>query len=241
MGAALPQADTAAVSGLATGPAMAATTEQAYENLCVAAAACDRCPGMAGRLRLLSAANGRPGARVMFVAEAPGRLGGDRTGVPLSGDRSGARFDRLLAAAGWERHDVFVTNAVLCNPRSPDGRRNRPPSSTELRSCADLLSRQIAVVGPLVVAPLGAVALAAVARCHPHHLVLRADVGRPAPWGDRWLVPLYHPGDRAQIQRREPQQADDFRARRAFVDALVGAADREARGRPRTGDPLPGP
>src|SRR5579872_2221398 len=78
-------------------------------------AACRLCPSMEGRRRVLGPGNGPLDALVLFVAEAPGRLGGDRTGVPLSRDRSGLNFERLLASSGLGRAEVFVTNAVLCN------------------------------------------------------------------------------------------------------------------------------
>ncbi len=156
----------------------------------------------------------------MVVAEAPGRRGADLTGVPLAGDRSGDRFDALLAAAGWSRADVFVTNAVLCNPRSLDRRRNRPPTRAELAACADHLRRQIELVAPVVVAPLGAVALAALDRLAPHGLTLRESAGTPSPWSGGWLFPLYHPGDRALLHRPHPRQLADIRALRTFVDQL---------------------
>lgn len=191
----------------------------AFADLCAEVAACHRCPAMAGRRRVLSALNGRSGAPVMFVAEAPGRRGADRTGVPLSGDRSGARFEALLAAAGWTRADVFVSNAVLCNPRTPDGRRNRPPDGAELSACAEHLRRQLEVIDPLVVAPLGAVALRALGAIAPHGLALRDAAGRPTAWHGRWLFPLYHPADRALVHRPLPDQRADIRALRRFADA----------------------
>ena len=72
--------------------------EAAFEALTRRVQTCRACPRMEGRTRVLSRANGLVGARVMFVAEAPGRLGADRTGVPLSGDRTGRNFDALLSA-----------------------------------------------------------------------------------------------------------------------------------------------
>ena len=56
------------------------------------AATCRACPRMDGRRRLLSTANGPFDVRVLFVAEAPGRLGGERTGVPLQSDQTGRNF-----------------------------------------------------------------------------------------------------------------------------------------------------
>jgi uracil-DNA glycosylase family 4 len=191
-----------------------------FLELIEAVQACRRCPTMEGRRRVLSAANGRPGAPVMFVAEAPGRLGGEVTGVPLSRDQSGKRFSQMLALAEFSRDEVFITNAVLCNPRSADG-NNRPPSRAERANCADWLPAQIDLVNPRVVASLGAVALAALGEIEPHGLSLRADVGRPVPWYGRLLVPLYHPSPRAGLSRPYRQQDEDFVRLGALVRSLT--------------------
>jgi uracil-DNA glycosylase family 4 len=165
---------------------------------------------MEGRARVLGPANGSLAPRVLFVAEAPGRFGGDRTGVPLVGDRSSANFALLLSAAGLDRATVFVTNAVLCNPRDAAG-RNARPSEGEIRNCSEHLAAQIAVLDPPWVAALGHTALRALARLAPHGLRLAADVARPVPWYGRQIVALYHPGPRALIRRPLAVQAEDYR------------------------------
>lgn len=191
--------------------------EATFNALCAEAAACVRCPAMVGRRRVLSVANGRPGARVLFVGEAPGRLGGERTGVPFSGDQTGRNFALLLEAAGLTRAEVFITNAILCNPRDTRG-RNRPPGRDELATCQDFLVRQIAVVDAPLVVSLGAVSLAALGALASHGLRLREAVGRPIAWAGRMLVPLYHPGPRAQLHRPFATQLADF----AALGGLVG-------------------
>jgi uracil-DNA glycosylase family 4 len=181
-----------------------------FDRLVAEVQACRRCPTMEGRRRVLGPANGRLVARALFVAEAPGRLGGDRTGVPLTSDQTGRNFARLLGEAGLRRDDVFVTNAVLCNPRCPRG-LNRPPSRAELANCRAHLAATLALVSAPLVVSLGAVALAALGALEPHRLSLRAHVGQATPWAGRTLVPLYHPGPRAQIHRPYAAQAADFR------------------------------
>ncbi|GIW08991.1 MAG: uracil-DNA glycosylase [Dehalococcoidia bacterium] len=179
----------------------------AFEQLVAEVAACRRCPAMAGRRRVLSAANGPLGARVLFVAEAPGRRGAERTGIPLSGDATGRRFERLLAAAGLSRSEVFLTNAVLCNPCRAG--RNRPPAASELAHCRNFLRRTLALVDPEVVVTLGRVALRALGAIAPHGASL-ARVGEAVPWQGRLLVPLYHPGPRTEHHRPFAQQLADY-------------------------------
>jgi uracil-DNA glycosylase family 4 len=179
------------------------------------ARACQVCPRMVGRTRLLGPANGSLRARICFVAEAPGRLGGDRTAIPLCGDQSGRNFERLLAEAGLDRSAIFVTNAVLCNPRI--GNRNAPPSTREIQNCSRFLIATLQLVQPAAVVALGAVALKALGRVERHELSLANDVSHAVRWHDRWLIPLYHPGPRAQLWRGFPQQAEDFRRLGAFL------------------------
>lgn len=194
--------------------------EAALAALCADAAACQACATMAGRRRVLTPANGRPGARVLFIGEAPGRLGGERTGVPFSGDRTGRNFERLLEAAGLARADIFITNAILCNPRDASG-RNRGPSREELSACRPLLARQVATIDAPFIVTLGAVALAALDALAPHRLRLREAVGQPIGWQGRTLVPLYHPGPRAQLHRPCAIQQADFVALGSLVRAGV--------------------
>lgn len=158
---------------------------------------------------------------IMFVAEAPGRLGAVRTQLPLSGDSTGRNFEDLLEHAGWTRREVWITNAVLCWPGSLDG-LNRPPSRTELSNCSSFLAAQLSLIQPSVVAPLGLAALSALHLISPvPRIALRAAVGRPLEWHGRFLVPLYHPSPRVVNTRRSLElQRKDFRALRRFVDSI---------------------
>ncbi len=190
--------------------------EQDFARLVAQVQACRHCPAMEGRRRVLSAANGSPAATVMFIAEAPGRRGGEITGVPLTRDASGRRFTRLLALSGLERDTVFITNTVLCNPQRADG-ANRRPTTAEQSNCAGWLSAQMRLVNPPVVATLGATALKALARIESHRIQLREAVAQPQRWAGRLLVPLYHPSPRAGLSRAYDQQEEDFRRLGAII------------------------
>jgi len=196
------------------GPPFAALVQSAYT--------CRRCPRMDGRTRAIGPGNGPLDARVLFVAEAPGRLGAERTGVPLSGDQTGRNFDAFMTAASLDRARVFVTNAVLCNPQTPDGRNDRP-RSVELRNCADHLRHLIELLDPAWVVSLGGVALDALGRIESHERLLSRDVARAAPWFGRRLVPLYHPGGRAVARRGFGQQCADYVALAALLGVSADA------------------
>ncbi|HEX8293300.1 MAG TPA: uracil-DNA glycosylase [Pyrinomonadaceae bacterium] len=186
--------------------------EGQFEALAAEAAACRRCEAMCGRSAVLSARNGRVGARVMFVGEAPGRQGGDRTRVPFSGDQSGRNFSRYLASIGLAREETFITNSALCNPRGATG-ANRWPTRRELSNCSDFLRRQVEVIDPRVVVTLGAVALEALRAVEYHPFTLKGNVGQVEAWRGRLLVPLYHPSPQVLAShRREPQQLEDYKS-----------------------------
>ena len=188
------------------------TRQKQFEALVAEAAACRRCEAMCGRSAVLSEHNGRAGARVMFVGEAPGRQGGDRTRVPFSGDQSGRNFSRYIASIGLAREDIFITNSALCNPRTGTG-ANRKPTRGEVSNCSDFLRRQVEVIDPRVVVTLGAVALAALRAVEYHPFTLKENVGQVRSWRGRLLVPLYHPSPQVLAShRREPQQLEDYQS-----------------------------
>ncbi len=192
--------------------------QQAFQQLTAEAAACHRCPAMCERQAVLSDLNGSPAARIMFIAEAPGRCGGDRTRTPLSGDASGANFTRYLASINLARRDIFITNTVLCNPRQESG-ANRKPSPLEINNCSDFLRRQLDIINPPVVVTLGRVALDALRRIQYHPFTLNKDAGQFHAWHNRLLVPLYHPSPQVLAShRREQAQLEDYKAVRQAVE-----------------------
>ncbi|MCM3874622.1 MAG: uracil-DNA glycosylase [Pyrinomonadaceae bacterium] len=182
-----------------------------FSQLVAEAAGCTRCPAMCGRTAVLSTLNGSPGARVLFIGEAPGRKGADRTHVPFSGDQSGKNFDRFIASIGIAREDIFITSAALCNPRTDSG-ANRKPTKLEVANCSQFLHRVIETVDPRVVVTLGSVALDALKNIKSHELTLRESCGRIHNWDGRLLVPIYHPSPQVLAShRREAAQLQDYK------------------------------
>ncbi len=108
-----------------------AMRSELFSDLAAEAAVCTRCAAMCERTAVLSDLNGPVTARVMFIGEAPGRKGADRTRIPFSGDQSGRNFDRYLASINLKREEIFITSAALCNPRTESG-ANRKPTQAEV-------------------------------------------------------------------------------------------------------------
>lgn len=192
-----------------------------FSQLVSEAASCIRCPAMCDRNAVLSALNGPLVARVMFVGEAPGRKGADRTHVPFSGDQSGKNFDRFISSIGLTRDDIFITSAALCNPRTDSG-ANRKPTRGEVANCSQFLRRAIEIVDPRVIVTLGSVALEALKNIKWHELNLKESFGRIHDWDGRLLVPIYHPSPQVLAShRREAAQFQDYKV----VAQAIGQAE----------------
>jgi len=192
-------------------PVSIGARENRFGRLAAEAARCTRCPSMCGRAAVLSELNGPVDARVMFIGEAPGRKGADRTRVLFSGDQSGQNFERFLASIGLPRGEIFITSAALCNPRKASG-ANRRPTAGELRNCSDFLGRTIEIIEPRVIVTLGGAALDALKLLHYHEFNLKNDAARIRRWNGKLLVPLYHPSPQVLItSRKEAAQLRDYR------------------------------
>ncbi len=185
-----------------------------FSQLEAEAAACVVCERMQERKAVLSELNGSLTPKVMFIAEAPGRNGADRTRIPFHGDASGNTFEKLLASIKLTRAEIFITNTVLCSPRKPSGANDKPTRS-EIHHCSGFLHRTIEIINPPVIATLGAVALAALKLIEPHDYTLKEAAAQTLNWNGRKLVPLYHPSPQVLItMRRFEQQLQDFQALR---------------------------
>ncbi len=87
-------------------------------------------------------------AEIMLVGEAPG-ANEDKTGHPFCGT-AGKILDELLEAANLKREEIYITNVVKCRPPG-----NRNPKEEEIKACSSCLDRQIGIIKPKVICPLG--------------------------------------------------------------------------------------
>jgi uracil-DNA glycosylase family 4 len=189
---------------------------QTWPQLSRAMLECARCSALVRtRSRVVPGAGEIPAA-VAFVGLAPGRLGGDRTGIPFSGDRSGELLRRMILGANLS--GVFITNVVRCNPRDSRG-RNRDPSAREIGNCRGHLEAELTIARPRIVVGLGRIAW-------------REIAGRGAPFSPRrpltirvgalCLFPMYHPAYVIRGAYSERAYARDFDR---LADLLRATAD----------------
>ena len=180
--------------------------------------ACTRCPLWHTRLNAVPGA-GPADAAVMIVGEAPGRQE-DAQGRPFVG-AAGRVLADLLAEAGLQREEVFITNVVKSHPTDRKGGSNRAPRRDEVAACLPWLQQQLALIRPRLVVALGTHALQAflsgkkISRVH----------GRPFQHDGLTVLPLYHPAAALYGVRKEILQRDMRKVRRVL------AAIRERRSR----------
>lgn len=147
-------------------------------------AACRACRLCEGRTQTVFA-DGSASARVMFIGEGPGAEE-DRTGLPFVGAAGQLLTSIIERGMRLEReNDVYIANVVKCRP--PE---NRDPTPHEKAICSAWLERQIELVDPELIIPLGGHAANQVLSTNQTIGRLRGRVHRV---GDRKVVATYHP------------------------------------------------
>ncbi len=91
-------------------------------------------------------------AKIMFVGESPG-VQEDKTGHPFCG-AAGKILDDLLESVSIKREDVYIANILKCRPPS-----NRDPQKEEIEACVPYLEKQIEIINPEIICPLGRFAM----------------------------------------------------------------------------------
>lgn len=185
--------------------------------------------------------SGTPGARVMTIGQAPGVT--EVTARRPFNAGSGRRLFQWLAAAGWEEGDFrarqYMTSVTKCYPgKHPNGKGDRVPSRAEQALCQPYLRRELALVRPQLIIPIGglAIKLFFATRLTLHELIGTAvwlptgtwETGDPfdlaagqpvhslphVDRGGRYIVPLPHPSG-ASLWHNRPEN-------RARIDLAIG-------------------
>ncbi|MEP7205027.1 MAG: uracil-DNA glycosylase [Candidatus Saccharibacteria bacterium] len=147
--------------------------------------------------------DGNDDADIVFIGEAPGKKE-DASGLPFIG-AAGKFLDEMLARAGLQRSDVYITNIVKYRP--PD---NRDPQAEEKKAFWPYLVRQLNVIQPKVIVTLGRHSLEyflpdqkiSLVHGRPTRIVFE---GNPVV-----IVPLYHPAAALYNGRLRATLIDDF-------------------------------
>jgi uracil-DNA glycosylase len=152
---------------------------------------------------------GHPKARLMFVGEAPGQEEDER-GEPFVG-KSGQLLTKIIEAIGLSREQVYIANVIKCRPPS-----NRNPEPDEVASCEPYLFRQIDVIQPKVIVPLGKFAAQSLLKTMDPITKLR---GRQFDYRGAVLIPTFHPAYLLRNPSAKREVWDDMKKVREILQA----------------------
>jgi uracil-DNA glycosylase len=137
---------------------------------------------------------GDPEARLMFVAEGPGR-DEDMAGKPFVGE-AGRLLTRIIEGGmGLKREDVYISYVVKCRP--PD---NRTPERDEMDACTAFLLEQIRIIRPDIICTLGRTAAQELLG---HDFKLIEERGKWRSFMDIPVMPTFHPAYILRNSERE--------------------------------------
>ena len=155
---------------------------------------CEQCAvaGYLARANTVGATRGRIGDAIMVVGQAPGHLSVER-GMPFAGP-GGVILDRWLRQAGFAEgalhREVYLSALTRCDPgKNPRGTGDRKPSLPELALCRPYLLRELELVRPQVILPVGGMAIAAFLGLQR----LEDVIGEAFERNGALLLPLPHP------------------------------------------------
>jgi uracil-DNA glycosylase len=159
-------------------------------------------------------------SQIVLVGQAPGRLE-EETRRPFSG-RAGRQLFSWLARAGIPseeeaRRRVYLTSITKCFPgRSPGGAGDRRPGAREVEMCRPHLDRQLALLAPWLILPVGQLAIDRFLPGRPLSLVVgrlfdgaRRELPARSPVSPGLLpllLPLPHPSGASRWLNRPEHQ-----------------------------------
>lgn len=163
-------------------------------------------------------ADGNPAAPLMVIGEAPG-ADEDRIGRPFVG-RAGQLLDRMLAAIGLDRSQVYITNILFWRPPG-----NRKPTPDEIATCLPFVWRHIALVRPRVVMLAGGTSAATLLDRSEGIMKLRgrwfdldvAGLGAPVP-----AIATFHPAFLLRAPARKSDAWKDLLSVQQRLDQVPG-------------------
>jgi DNA polymerase len=145
---------------------------------------CQACP-LGAKRRHLVYGDGNPHAELVFLGDAPGREE-DASGKPFM-DEAGQLLDRIVAAMGYKRGQVYLLNLVKCRPAA-----GHEPAAAELDACRPYLEHQLGLLQPKVIVTLGSLATRSLlGGAQP----LAERRGHWTAWKGIRVMPTWHPAD----------------------------------------------
>ena len=159
---------------------------------------------------------GNPDGEVLFIGEAPGQ-NEDREIRPFIG-RAGQLLRKNIRDLGWEESDVYITNIVKRRP--PE---NRDPLPKEIESYKPYLARQIDIINPKIIVPLG--------RFSMNYFLplakITRDQGKLFKLGKYHILPMLHPAAALRGTTAMNMFVDTFKKLPATLEKIEGKGEEE--------------
>ena len=150
---------------------------------------CTKCRLSVSRINALCG-EGNQNTKLMLIAQAPGEKE-DREGTMFIGP-SGKVLDELLEIVDIDRKKIYMTNLVKC--MLP---KYRKPKQDEIGTCSQYLDKEIAVIDPKILAPLGYYAIKYIFEKYAIPLPIKSEFrniyGKTFLIGGKIIIPLQHP------------------------------------------------
>lgn len=172
---------------------------------------------------------GDPDCRVLFIGEAPG-MNEDIQKRPFVG-RGGQLLRECIRNLGWKESEVYITNIVKRRP--PE---NRDPLPDEIAAYAPYLARQIEIINPPVIVPLGRFSMNYFL---PAAKITR-DQGKGFRAGGRIIMPQFHPAAALRSTGVMGQFRESFSFLPRFIKGELPVEDLDGSGVPIEEKPLQG-
>lgn len=134
--------------------------------------------------------DGNPDSPVFFCGEAPGAEE-ETQGIPFVGP-AGQLLDKIIAATGLSRRDVYIGNIMKWRPEMPTLIGNRPPTPEEMAYCLPYVVAQIEIIQPKVIVALGLTAVNGLLGNDPNRK-MGAIRGKQFDFHGVPVIPTYHP------------------------------------------------
>jgi len=149
---------------------------------------CKKCGLSETRINVLCG-EGNLNARIMLIAQAPGE-NEDREGRMFIGP-SGKVLNELLSISEVKRSELYMTNLIKC--MLP---KYRKPKADEIKACSEYLNKEINIINPEFLVPLGYYATRYIFEKYevpiPDKIDFHSVYGRLF-WNGKKIYPLQHP------------------------------------------------
>lgn len=181
-----------------------------YEKLRIQALNCSRCSLRAAATQVVMG-KGNTNKKIMFIGEGPG-ANEDKLGEPFVG-RAGQLLNKIFKKTGIEREQIYITNTVKCRPPG-----NRNPTTEEADCCSSILISEIKIINPMVIIPLGSVALKYL--FDDNYSITRMR-GKWLKRGNYYILPTFHPSYLLRNPAMKKQAWRDFLLLKKAIDRLT--------------------